>query len=382
MIEEDTDITHAYFKVPMALDNSTSGQRTEYEGSFKSIMPNITDRISYKAVKLRKGGISGRTGSNNIMHEGSFVVDRSSVSYVLPCSEAPLKILSKDIWPSFPHYNEKENEDMYVGGDLVEESMRHPKRSQRQRSFKRILNKRKDNITMIKNRILKRVVRSEESLSCFQSDQKDSECEGDEETPLLVSSIPTPTLYCEDTYDSRNASTGREWPQMHDYSEICLFCLEQIATCNDYEQAADAKRKFISAQQGQLSEDIESRADAVFWDFIDMKRRSREQQQIEEAYYDYKTRPQTPDQYANSPLTRVWSEDRIQAHWNTYQNERADRVMRKFWRHSERTNSQKRKFFSIQDLSRKWKYFKRAFEPSYYYIRSPTDAEDNGGWNN
>ncbi|KAK9311998.1 hypothetical protein V1524DRAFT_466855 [Lipomyces starkeyi] len=339
-VDESLILARAYHRVPLALDRKTCRAKTEFAGSFSSIRPPITKRLRYRTGRAAKDAptvcsttASAAVSSGSVSEansQGPWIIREYTVTFEYPNSRATFRPFDADPRPSRPDYVEKSDE-LYVGGADLEARLCSPPRSPWHEIVRRELDRPYQGIDSLSikenhmNKIEQIFDRAEERWLMRYNSRKERERKN-------IRSWCYDPVYVEFV----KPSDREEWEQyrsyMHEYCDVCDYCYEQSAMLADYAEADNAKRAYLESHTGcaiDQREIIEQEAEQVFYAILKERATKRQQGRIEDCLNDYaKNRPPSPDQYQLSTLTRTWSDDRIQNHWQQYKRRRQIRVDR------------------------------------------------------
>ncbi|KAK9236174.1 hypothetical protein V1525DRAFT_389748 [Lipomyces kononenkoae] len=368
-LDESLIVARAYHRVPLALDRKTCRAKTEFEGSFSSIRPSITKRLRYRASKASSTTSSAampdtETNSNVSVANTRvpWVLREYAVDFDYPNSHSTFRAFDAGVQPSMPVYVEKCDE-VYVGGADLESRLCSQPRSAWHEIVRRGLDKpyRGAETWSIKHNYLNKVEQIFDDAEGRWLVRYNSR---KERASKNIRSWSYDPIYVEFV----NPSDRELWEQnrsyMHDYCDICDYCYEQIALLADYEEADHAKRLYLDSRKGCAVEHrpvVEREAEQIFDAIVEKRARERQQSRIDDCLNDYaKNRPPSPDQYQLSTLTRTWSADRIQSHWQRYRRYRQHRVDRAI------LMQRMRKLIDKNLWKRKVQHYRQYFRPAYY----------------
>ncbi|KAK9484971.1 hypothetical protein V1527DRAFT_158779 [Lipomyces starkeyi] len=375
-VDESLILARAYHRVPLALDRKTCRAKTEFAGSFSSIRPPITKRLRYRLRPLTGRAakdaptVCSTTASTAVSSgsvsdansQGPWIIREYTVTFEYPNSRATIRPFDADPRPSGPVYVEKSDE-LYVGGADLEARLCSPPRSPWHEIVRRELDRPYKGIDSLSikenhlNKIEQIFDRAEERWLMRYNSRKERERKN-------IRSWCYDPVYVEFV----KPSDRKEWEQfrsyMHEYCDVCDYCYEQSAMLADYAEAYNAKKAYLESHTGGAidhREIIEHEAEQVFYAILEERATKRQQGRIEDCLNDYaKNRPPSPDQYQLSTLTRTWSDDRIQTHWQQYKRRRQIRVDRAMLMQCVRN------FIDKNLWKRKVKYYRECFRPGYY----------------
>ncbi|KAK9366087.1 hypothetical protein V1509DRAFT_611886 [Lipomyces kononenkoae] len=379
-VDESLILARAYHRVPLALDRETCRAKTEFAGSFSSIRPPITKRLKYRLLPLIGRAVKNASKASSTFSSAAMLGTESSsnvsvtntrtpwglrecaVAFEYPNSRGTFRAFDADDELSRPIYVEKSDE-VYVGGADLEHRLPSQPRSAWHEIIRRGLDKpyRATRVNSIKQNYLNKVEQifndAEERWLVRYNSRKERERKN-------IRTWCYDPIYVEFAKPSDRELWEQHRSYMHDYCDICDYCYEQIAMLADYAAADHAKRLYLESRQGCAVEQIsiiELEAERIFDTIVEERARERQQNRIDDCLNDYaKNRSPSPDQYQLSNLTRTWSDDRIQSHWQRYKRRNQHRVDRAM------LMQRIRKFTDKNLWKRKVQYYSQYFRPAYY----------------